>query len=154
MLYLECDADQALAESLGVRSRNIEHCHGRGNVCNKLKGKKRRVTDSIGIIDEDPGSAIDKYFNNLDELRYEYGIRTYQDNNNNKLIVISPYLEAWIIQQAKTAGISPKKHNLPDKPKELHDEAINKLNKFKDLISELLTNESAGIIYLKKLLRS
>jgi hypothetical protein len=153
MIYLECDADQALAESLGVRNKNIEHCHGRGNVCNKLKGIKRKVSDSIGMIDEDPGSAPDKYLENIKEINNKNGIKTFKDTNNNKLIVICPYLEAWIIKQAKASKINPKTYNLPDKPNELHREAIHKLNKFKDLIKDLITNKSTGIIYLKGLLK-
>ena len=50
MIYIECYADELLIEILGISSKNIEHSHGKGNVCKKLKSKR----NSVGMVDADP----------------------------------------------------------------------------------------------------
>jgi hypothetical protein len=57
------------------------------------------------------------------EFSAEYGIRLKLDKEqNDRLIVVCPKLENWVIETAKASSIkmSGKDHSLSEKPGELH----------------------------------
>ncbi len=37
MIYLECDPDKSLVQTLGLSSKEIKRVYSKGNVCNKSK---------------------------------------------------------------------------------------------------------------------
>lgn len=148
MLYVECHPDTTLVRTLGIPKREIRHVHSKGNVCNRLSKNK----DSIGLVDEDPDSAQPNYLKTLELIEERHGLRLLSDNrNNNRVIVICPTLEAWIIAASREAGINLSRFGLPEDPHKLHKDINLKLDKFEQLIKELIGN-SQRIETLKRLL--
>ncbi len=147
MIYLECKPDEALVGSLGIPKREREHSHDKGRVCNKLK----KTENAIGMVDEDPGSAQPGYLKKLETISENNNIRVKQDKQNNRLVILCPHLEGWIINVANAAGVDVKKYRLPNNPKQLHGVINSKLREFCSLIDEL-KDKSDAVKALKKLL--
>jgi len=147
MIYLECKPDEALVGALGVPKREREHSHDKGRVCNKLK----KSENAIGMVDEDPGSAQPGYFSNLELVSEEYNIRVHRDNQNNRLIILCPNLEGWVLKAANDAGVSMSAFSLPDDPKKLHGMINSKLKEFSRLVEDL-KDKSDSVKALQQLL--
>lgn len=151
MLYPECNTETALAEALGYH-RMIIHRSGKSKVLKTLS----RVRGSKGLVDEDPGApkppSIAAYMTNKN---YEnLGLqRLVNSKTGNSLIVLCPRLEEWILIAAKESKIDMGGFNLPDSADELHGEAVLKLERFRQLVSELQKRQNKRIIQLGKLLR-
>ncbi|MBI4324484.1 MAG: hypothetical protein HY674_04400, partial [Chloroflexi bacterium] len=97
-LFLECKADETLAIALGVPRRAIVHSHGKGKVSKGLK-KHAGVT---GFVDEDFGSAEPTTFARFIEVTATHDVKLKVDKaQNNRLVVVCPKLEDWIIKTAK-----------------------------------------------------
>lgn len=134
MIYLECNSDKALIETLGVVKKEVYHAGGKGNVCNRLKNSK----NSKGMIDEDPLSSQPGYINNLKILFHENEVKLlYDEKNQNYLIVLCPRLEEWILNTAKESGINVRDYSLPEGVEEFHKTINLKLDKFIDLIKDI-----------------
>lgn len=147
LLYVECHPDTVLVRTLGIPKREIRYVHSKGNVCNRLSKSR----DSVGLIDEDPNSAQPNYLKTLKLVEEKHDLRLLADKNNNRVVVICPTLESWIVVASREAGISLKKFNLPDDPYKLHQHVNLKLDKFEQLIKELIDN-SQRIKTLKRFL--
>jgi hypothetical protein len=124
MTYYECYADESVLKFLGFTSSELKggHSFGRSRVSAKLK----KETRSLGVIDEDPGSAKDSYLNYLFHLKPIYldeYLRVVVDaKTQNKLVVIRPNLEAWSVRLAQEKRIDLKSHyNLENDWRKLHD---------------------------------
>lgn len=148
MTYYECYADEIFLLELGFKSKDMEHSLGRSRVCSKLM----KDNDSFGFIDEDPGAPRGHYL----ELLYstppiysDYLIACFEyKRNNNRLIVIKPDLESFILKVASELNIDPtsKLYNLSSTPSGLHDEikfikSIRKLESFKRLVKDVSTHK-------------
>jgi hypothetical protein len=147
-IYVECKPDEVLLKSLGIKEITIEHAHGKGNICNKLKKNK----NAFGLLDEDPQSVQPKYLKNLKcKIINEFNIKLfYDENSNNFLIILCPRLEEWILESVKELKIDIKEYNLPDDANNLHKIINAKLSDFEKLICKL--KESKRIKKLKELL--
>jgi len=124
MIYFECYSDQAFLHSLGVTSKNMDHSFSKGNVCNKLQ----RSTNSIGLVDEDPGETQPSFIRYLIEAQRivyndQYLILFSDPKTQNRLILIRPNIEAWSIRIAKDLEIdlSSSSFNLSSNEDELHE---------------------------------
>ena len=110
MIYVECYPDHALVKSLtGVARRDITHeFKGKGEICNRL----RKQTNCKGLLDEDLSSGQPRY---VKEARLEKDLPKYDikvlhhSSTDNRLIVLCPRLEEWILKAARGAGIDVKK---------------------------------------------
>jgi hypothetical protein len=139
MIVVECFLDTYVVHSLGVSRKSIKHTRGKGKVLKKVREQARdRV---IGIVDEDPGNARSADMGNYIESETLQSVKllTRRDDDNKRLIEISPRLEEWILHRAKQNKISPKEYNLPEDGEELHKILhVEKKKDFQQFFQQLL----------------
>jgi hypothetical protein len=154
MIALECFADITLVQCLTSLPRTeIAHFfRGRSGVCTQLQ----QSSGTIGLIDEDPGSARHPYeikgTSDSSYIDFDIKYRLYP-SGNNRLIILVPKLEDWIIKTAQFARVDLVQHGLPDDPDLLHRIIDQKLDEFRIVISLLKKKRSARIEALSKLLK-
>jgi len=149
-IYLECKPDEKLMMALGITRKEITHANDKGRVCNYLKNSE----NCIGLIDEDPGKAQPSYLSNLPAKKEKHGIKVLVDKKkNNTVIVLCPYLEAWVVNTAKKSKVDPGNFGLPGKAKDLHKVINYRLSQFNKLISALEEQQNKPLLYLKSLLQ-
>jgi hypothetical protein len=118
MIYLECDPDKALVKALGMANKEIKHVYSKGNVCNRL-AKSR---DAKGLVDEDPASPQPAYIGKLKLHLHQRDIKLLQeDKTQNRLIVLCPRLEEWILKAAREAKVDIQDYGLPNEARQLHE---------------------------------
>lgn len=150
MIYLECNPDKALVQTLGIPKKEIVHAGDKGEVCNRLKNSR----NSKGMVDEDPSSPQPRYIEKLKMNSHEYDIKLlYEEKSQNHLIVLCPTLEDWILKAAKDARVNVDDYSLPDDAYELHKIINIKLEKFVQLIEDI-KKQSKMLKTLEKLIRS
>jgi len=150
MFVAECDPDVALVEILTSPSRRrIKHAGGKSMVIRKLM---RSHENSIGIIDEDPNrfqpEDIQRFtetnFMNRDQIRI-----LHHNQRNNRLIVLCPRLEEWIIGASREAHMDLRNYNLPNDPNQLHEIINIRITKFRQLVKDLLRQRSSRVRSLR-----
>ena len=148
-LFLECKPDETLAVALGVPQRSVIHSHGKGKVSKSLK-KNSGVT---GMVDEDFGSAEPATLRKFVEVSASHDVTLkVEETQNNRLVVICPRLEPWLIKTAKVAGMRMDDFNLSENVQVL-DSMINyRLPNVQRLLNELLAVKSPRLLHLKALL--
>ena len=67
-----------------------------------------------------------------DELRV-----LYDESRNNRLIILCPKLEDWILKAAKEADLNMEKYSLPTTPEKLHREVNLDPRKLERLLTDL-----------------
>jgi len=152
MIYIECKPDLALVKSLtNVTRRGITHeFKGKGEICNQL----RKQTNCKGLLDEDPSSRQPRYVQEarLENDFPEHDIKVlHHSSTNNRLIVLRPRLEEWVLKAAREASIDVRKYDLPTDAARLHREINIRLDKFEKLLEEL-KDSSSRLKTLKRLL--
>lgn len=148
-LFLECKPDETLAVALGVPRRVVVHSHSKGRV-SKALGKNN---DATGLVDEDLGSAEPTTLKRFVEVSANHDVKLKLDRaQNNRLVVICPRLEPWIIKTAKAANVKMVKFNLSEKLQDLDADINHRLPNLERLLNELLELKSPRILYLKTLL--
>jgi hypothetical protein len=148
-VFLECKPDEMLARVAGVPPCVIVHSPGKGNVA-KLLGKHSGV---IGMVDEDLGSAEPGTFRHYAQVSDTYDLRLrVQKDSKNRLVVVCPKLEDWLIKTAKTASIKMEDFSMSENPRALHADINARLPNLKRLLLELLKRESPRLLHLKALL--
>ncbi|MCU0916529.1 MAG: hypothetical protein MUC88_18480 [Planctomycetes bacterium] len=118
-IAVECYPDEAVLRALGVPRRFLLHEPRKGEVFNWL----RKTPAATGMVDEDPDSAQPRDLISYQQVQAGEGLLllTRQGNSGQRLIVVRPRLEDWLIQRAKICGVDPKRYQLPGTAKELHD---------------------------------
>jgi hypothetical protein len=148
MIIVECNNDQYVLEAFGVGRKKIRHESCKGDVLRKA-GKNSPV---LAFIDDDPDSEqpreLSKYSVTSEGETLKHGI--HSDDPNRHVVIVSPYLESWLLIRAKRSHINPKTYRLPDEPKEL--KSIPHLEKNKDFkqFVEDLKNKDAEIAIIMK----
>jgi hypothetical protein len=140
MIYLECYGDEALVRALGAKSKQVKHAFSKGEVCNML----RKVSNSIGIVDEDPNSGkplYEKYMLGRIVFENPFLILCLDTESQNKLVIIRPRLEKFIIQLAKNSDTHMDQ--IPNDARRLYEYLTMRRNTqkfgfFRDFISEIL----------------
>lgn len=154
MIYVECKTDQALVRCItNVARREIVHERGKSRVCKKLAERR----NCKGLVDEDPSSAQPPYMAKLtlekdlpqDELKVLYDAST-----DNRLIILCPRLEDWILKAAREAKLKLEKYPLPNSAERLHRVVNLSLDKFERLLEDLKHKDSERLKILRKLLQS
>lgn len=150
-IHLECKPDETLVKVLGKTNRYIIHHNDKGRVCKYLS----KNADLVGLIDEDPGSAQPSYLGGLKIVDKKYNIKELKDNGlQNKILVLCPRLEDWVVQLCKTENVDIESFNLNKNPNALHREIISKLNNFERLLFHLKERvQSKAILHLEHLLK-
>ena len=150
-LFVECKSDETLAAALGISRREIEHALGRGAVCLQLA----RRTNVVGMVDEDPGSAVPAYLRSLAEQSRAYGLRVLADKDRlNRVVLLSPRLEEWLVQAARDSGLKMSDFGFDsDSGVRLHGEINQRLGSLQRLVEALLSAGNHRIHRLQSLLR-
>jgi len=148
-IVLEYNADEALMMALGISKKEIQHQPNKGAVCNYQK----KEAIPIAIIDEDPGAGQPKILSDFSTKTTQHGVRLLIHRNlNQKIIVIQPFLENWLIDRCSSAKIDPQEYGLPNSGKGLHKVVNNRLEQFKRLIKALLHAKDPGLLALKEII--
>jgi hypothetical protein len=151
MVYVaECKADMALLKILtAAPKKNL--IHG-GNKTGVLQTLLKGYEDSTGVIDEDPWSIqppdLQRFQEKQDLTSYNFKI-LHQKSKNNKLIILCPRLEEWILQAARESSISPTQYGSPDDAHKLHEQVNLQTDKFQKFVDSL-QNKSRQLKELKK----
>ena len=155
MLYVECKPDQVLAQKLTrLPQREIVHAlKGRPEVLRFIAEQ----SNSIAMIDEDPDSRQPTIFGQMirNEDSTSRRLMVYFDRRrNNRVVVICPKLEDWILRAAQDARIrvNTSPYSLPGTPNSLHKIINNRLAQFESLVDSLLAAQSPRILKLQELL--
>lgn len=150
MIYVECKPDVTLVKTITkISNKEVIHAGNKPEVCKQL----RNQTNCVGLVDEDPGSSKPC---SMSEMRLEkeideINVKIFSDKNRNRLIVLCPKLEEWVLGCVKETKIEIEKYNLPNNAKKLHEVININLKSFKDLINDLLKH-SHRLKMLKDLL--
>ena len=138
MIYLECKANQTLVQVLiQLPRREIVH---------ELKGKyevAKRIgsaRNALGMVDEDPGQDQPPYLTTMRVLRdmRDRGLKVLQDaSRSNRVVILCPTLEEWIIGAAREARLDLRSYNLPDTASSLHRVINQDLRRFERLAQGL-----------------
>ena len=150
MKYLaECKPDTLLVKLLTGQA--VDH---RGGKARLIKRMIRSSEQSKGLIDEDPQSPQPPLIKRFRLLHDEQTLRlkVYEDENGNKLIMLSPNLEEWIIGSAREAGLMLESYGLPDKAGDLHRVINLDLERFQKLVLDL-RDKSSRMKALSRILR-
>lgn len=152
-MFVECNADEALVRYLtGLPRRQITHeLKGKFEICIRLSN----LRDEIGMVDEDPGNIQPPYLGRIriSENLESHGIRVLvDDSRNNKLVVLRPKLEDWILRAARDSGLRMENYGLPDRASTLHREINGKLDNLSRLLGDLNDAGSPRLHMLKDLL--
>ena len=118
-IAVECYPDEVVLRGLGVPSKQVLHQARKGEVFNWLK----RNADAVGMVDEDPDSGQPRDLISYQQVQASDGLVLFirQGSSGQRLIVIHPRLEDWLIQRARVCGVDPRQYQLPGSAKELHD---------------------------------
>ena len=139
MIYVECKPDQILVQVVtGLPIRQVIHeLQGKGRVVYQV----RRGSHSVGLVDEDPGATQPRLLTEMPTVEdlAAQGFSVKQDSRGNRIVVLRPRLEEWIVRAAMDAGVLPSQFNLPKDPKRLHEVINVDLDRFRGLV-EALTN--------------
>lgn len=150
-LHLECLPDEFLVKKLGYARKEILHHDDKGRVCNSLQ----KQSEAVGMIDEDPGSAQPTYLRSLKEISYEHNVKLLQDDKTgNKVVVLCPQLEGWIIEVCKLNKVDINDFGLSDSGNALHREINGKLNNLDKLLTYLIELKAPQLKRLKELLKA
>ena len=136
MIFVECFRDTDLVKTLGLPRKKIRHAGNKGAVCNGLAGAEQ----SGGLVDEDPGDGQPEYLQKMKVIKEENDTRLLCDKKGNRILVLRPRLEDWLLKAAANAGIDVKKYGFPDNARELHKKMNTrkfKNEKFINLIKDI-----------------
>ena len=160
MTFFECYADETLLKFLGFTSKELAGGHSFGR--SKVSGRLMKSQKSLGLVDEDPGSARDNYLNYLFKLKPKYkdgNVLIFEDKKpGNRLIVVRPNLESCVVKLAKEVGLSlaAAKYGLSMEPKRLHEVLTPKGNTTaRNKLIEFMKDASKhpSIIRMKQLIK-
>lgn len=122
MTFLVEDAPhKSLLCSLRIPRRSILVMGAKGNVIKKLRDRP----GDVGIVDEDPWSIQTQSHELYNYPVVERGeglqLRARRGSGGQRLIVLCPIVENWLIDRARACEIDPRQYYLPSSAKELKD---------------------------------
>jgi hypothetical protein len=142
MFIVECKPDAILIKSLTPASRKVKHAGNKPLVLRKLM---RNYKNSTGIIDEDPQSIQPPDMRRFREIKFSEEDKfkvLHHKQRNNRLLVLCPRLEEWIIEASREANIDLRGYGLPNDPDELHETINIGIERFQRLVRELKKRSS------------
>ena len=113
---VECAHDEMLVKLLVDNKDDVIHLHGRDRVISHMTSKPR--PKHIGMVEEDPTTSHSATRNRFKPIKTLHGVLITK-HNGVTVIMLRPYLEAWLIIAVKAIG---KKMSMIDKG--LHDDPI------------------------------
>ena len=153
MIYVECRPDEILVRQVTdlPRRQVVHEIKGKGEVCNRLM----RNRDLVAMVDEDPEATQPKYMTRLflDSESADLGLKLYLDRSlNNRIVVLCPKLEEWLLRAAADSGLSMNTYGLPDRANPLHSEINLDERKIQRLLADLHRAKSPRLRALGRLL--
>ncbi len=151
MIFVECKPDETLALAVtGAPTRLVIHeLKGKGEVVRRLSVG----ANLFGMVDEDPWASQPPYLSGMrmaEELT-EAALKVFQDpNRNNRIAVLCPRLEEWILRAAQIARVNAADYGLPPDPSRLHEVIVHRLDNLERLVNDL--SGSAPMTALKRAL--
>lgn len=117
-VLVEYNADEAVLRALGVPRKQLLHFGGKYELLKKLKER----THDVGMVDEDPGKAQPRDISSYRQIESVEGLRllSRQGRGGQRLVVVCPKLEDWLIERANSSGIRPEDYGIPSDPDRLH----------------------------------
>jgi hypothetical protein len=117
-VLVECDADEAVLRALGLPRKQLLHFGGKYELVKKLKDRAH----DVGMVDEDPGKVQPKDMGNYLKAESAEGLHLLirQGSGGQRLVIVCPKLEDWLLDRAKSSGIRPEDYGLPGEPDHLH----------------------------------
>lgn len=119
--FVEDAPHKSVLRSLGVSRKCIHVMGARGNVIKRLKDRP----GDVGIVDEDPSDSQTQSheLDNYEEIGMGEGVRLLarRGSRGQRLIVLCPRVENWLIDRAENCAINPRQYHLPSTAKELKD---------------------------------
>ena len=117
-VLVECYPDWEVLHFLGVPRKQLLHEPSKGRIVTRLKD----LPGVTGVVDEDPASARPRDLDSYQESSDAEGLRllTRQGSGGQRLIVLCPRLEEWLMQRARSSGIKADDYGLPRDPDRLH----------------------------------
>ena len=107
-------------------------------------------------MDEDPHSVVPPYLKrmSLSANRPSVGLKIYEDAaRRNRVIVLRPKLEDWILAAAKDADIDARDFGLHNDAERLHRHINADISKFERMLAALAATNSPRLRELGKLLQ-
>lgn len=139
-ILVECNADEMVARNLGVSRKQLLHFGGKYELVKKLKER----TNDIGIVDEDPGKNQPEDISNYHLINSAERLKllSRQGSGKQKLIIVCPKLEDWLLGRAKSSDIQPEDYGLPSNPDRLHSIPRYETKEgFKRFLAELIEKD-------------
>jgi len=117
-VLVECDADEVVLRALGLPRKKLLHFGGKYELLKKLKNR----ANDVGMVDEDPGRVQPQDMGSYRQMGSAEGLHllTRRGRGAQRLVVICPKLEDWLIDRAKSSGIRPEDYGIPSDPDHLH----------------------------------
>ena len=136
---VECNNDKILVKSLvKIKLGQIHHAGNKTEVLKKLG----RYSDSLGLVDEDPGFPQPPQMRSITLEDVGYGIKLGR-LRGNRLVVLCPRLEDWVFEATREANLS-----LQSSSEELHSDSEG----FREVVERLVGSGSVRISQLRGLL--
>jgi len=120
MIFLVEDAPhKSLLRSLGIPRKHILPMGSKGTVIKRLRDRP----GDVGIVDEDPSSiqTQSRELANYQTMESGEGLQLLarRGSGGQRLIVLCPIVENWLIDRARVCGIDPRQYHLPSTAKGL-----------------------------------
>ena len=153
MIYVECKPDELLVrQATNLPRRQVAHeAKGKGGVCNRLT----RNRGLVAMVDQDPGATQPRYMARLSlgTESAQLGLKLYLDSSrNNRIVVLCPKLEDWLLRAAADSGLSMSTYGLPNRASTLHSVINLDERKIERLLADLVNARSPRLRELRKLL--
>lgn len=153
MIYVECKPDGVLVRHVtDLSRRQVGHeIQGKGAVCNRLMNSR----DLVAMVDEDPGKTQPRYMRQLSLGRehVDLGLKLYYDRRrNNRIIVLCPDMEEWLLRAVNDMGLDIENYGLPRRANALHSVINSDERKIEKVLSALTDAASPRLVALRRLL--
>ena len=138
MIFVECKPDQTLVLAVtGATPRQVIHeLQGKAEVVRRLSGG----TNLLGMVDEDPWASQPPYLSRMrmTEDLPAAALKVFQDpNRNNRIAVLCPRLEEWILRAARLERANLGDYNLPADVSRLREVINHRLPNLERLVNDL-----------------
>ncbi|MFN0036529.1 MAG: hypothetical protein ACKVUS_15800 [Saprospiraceae bacterium] len=151
----ECHADTALVRFLVSDFPHIDHESGICNVAKNFQEVKDQTYTLVGIVDDDKRKP--PYLDDFQLLQASEGVAVKKKpNKEHYVIVVSPALEKFLLQNCMAVGKRMEDFNLPSDLRQLKKRTkkpqVERNPDFKNLLIELHKQRAPGIIALETFL--
>lgn len=110
---------------------------------------------AVALVDDDPDSdpRLHPYLRRLREEPGGHSLRVLVDvERGNRVVIVQPRLEGWLIRTARESRLRMQDFGLPDAANALHGEITQRIPSLEKLVGELLIQRSPAMLRLKDLI--